>query len=78
MELNQIESALDLAHRVHELARERLDVSERAFDMGEMELFLLIKARQDADIAANNLEKTRIRHKRAISLYNLSLGVIPQ
>jgi hypothetical protein len=46
--------------------------------MGEMELFLLMQARQDADIAANNLKKLLIKHKRAISLYNLSLGVLPQ
>lgn len=78
VELDQIESALELAHRVDELARARVDVSERAYDMGEMELFLLMQARQDADIAANNLDKTLIKHKRAISLYNLSLGVLPQ
>jgi outer membrane protein, heavy metal efflux system len=78
VELNQIESALELARRVDELARTRVDVSERAFQMGEMELFLLMQARQDADIAANNLEKILIKHKRAISLYNLSLGVLPQ
>ena len=78
VELDQIESALELAHHVDELARARVDVSERAYEMGEMELFVLMKARQDADIAANNLEKTRIKYKRAISLYNLSLGVIPQ
>ncbi|MGD2160304.1 MAG: TolC family protein, partial [Gammaproteobacteria bacterium] len=78
VELDQIESALELARRVDELARTRVDVSERAFQMGEMELFLLMQARQDADIAASNLEKILIKHKRAISLYNLSLGVIPQ
>lgn len=78
VELNQIEAALSLGQRVDELARARVDVSERAFEMGEMELFLLLQARQDADIAANNLEKLLIQHRRAISLYNLSLGVLPQ
>jgi len=78
VELTQIESALELAHRVDELARARVDVTERAFEMGEMELFLVLRARLDADIAANNLEKILIKHKRAISLYNLSLGVLPQ
>lgn len=78
VELNQIESALALARRVDELARARVDVSERAYQMGEMELFLLLQARLDADIAANNLETILIKHKRAISLYNLSLGVLPQ
>jgi hypothetical protein len=53
-------------------------ISERAYQMGEMELFLLLQAREDADLAANNLEKILIRHQRAISKYNLSLGVLPQ
>jgi cobalt-zinc-cadmium efflux system outer membrane protein len=78
VELNQIESALELARRVDGLARARVDVSERSYQMGEMELFLLLQARLDADIAANNLENILIKHKRAISLYNLSLGVLPQ
>lgn len=78
VELNQIESALGLASRVDELARSRVEISERAYQVGEMELFLLIQAREEADLAANNLEKIQIRHKRAISLYNLSLGVLPQ
>ena len=78
IELNQIESALDLARRVDELARSRVQISERAYDVGEMELYLLLKAREDADLAASNLEKLLIRHKRAISLYNLSLGEFPQ
>jgi len=78
LELNQVESALELARRVDELARKRVDVSRRAYQMGEMELFLLLQAREDADLAANNLEKILIRHQRAISKYNLSLGVLPQ
>ncbi len=76
--LKRSKKALALAERQNQLADTRMSMSQRAFDLGESDLFLLLQARSQAAAAARNLTRTRIEYQRAVSRYNHLLGEIPQ
>ncbi|HEB92771.1 MAG TPA: TolC family protein [Gammaproteobacteria bacterium] len=77
-ELQRSQKALALAERQSQLADTRMSMNQRAFDLGESDLFLLLQARSQAAAAARNLTRTRIEYQRAVSRYNHLLGEIPQ
>lgn len=77
-ELKRSKTALALAKRQNQLADARMSMNQRAFDLGESDLFLLLQARSQAAAAARNLTRTRIEYQRAVSRYNHLLGEIPQ
>jgi len=77
-ELQRAGEALALAQRRSELARKRMTMSQRAFELGETDLYLLLQAREQAIDAARELERSRIQHQRAAVRYNLAVGVSPE
>ncbi len=77
-ELQRAGEALALAQRRSELARKRMTMSQRAFELGETDLYLLLQAREQAIDAARELERSRIQHQRAAARYNLAVGVSPE
>jgi len=77
-QLQRSKVALALAERQNQLADTRMTMNQRAFDLGESDLFLLLQARSQAASAARNLTRTRIEYQRAVSRHNHLLGDIPQ
>jgi len=77
-ELERAREALALAERRSELAEKRMAMSQRAFELGETDLYLLLQAREQAIDAARELERARIQSQRAAARYNLAVGVIPE
>ncbi len=77
-ELQRAREALALAQRRDELARKRMTMSQRAFELGETDLYLLLQAREQAIDAARELERARIQNQRAAARYNLAVGEIPE
>jgi len=77
-ELQRAREALALARRRDELARKRMTMSQRAFELGETDLYLLLQAREQAIDAARELERARIQNQRAAARYNLAVGEIPE
>lgn len=77
-DLSRAQTALQLAERQSRLADERMAMNQRAFDLGESGLFLLLEARSQAASAARSLIRSKIDYQRAVSRYNHLLGVTPQ
>lgn len=77
-ELLSSKRTLALAERQNQLADARMSMNQRAFELGESDLFLLLQARSQAAAAARNLTRTRIEYQRAVSRHNHLLGDIPQ
>jgi outer membrane protein TolC len=77
-ELDSTKTTLALAEDQNRIAQSRLGLTQRAFELGETGLFLLLQARNEAAQAASYLERSRVAYHQAISRYNLSLGVIPE
>ncbi|MCF6211661.1 MAG: TolC family protein [Gammaproteobacteria bacterium] len=77
-ELKRSKKALALAKRQNQLADTRMTMNQRAFDLGESDLFLLLQARSQAAAAARNLTRSHIEYRRAVSRHNHLLGEIPQ
>ena len=66
------------AFRRAELSAERLHLTRRAFELGETDLFDLLRARDEAFTAARLRDRRRLELGRAIARYNQALGVIPE
>jgi len=77
-EVQRSKRALALAKRQNQLADARMTMSQRAFELGEIDLFLLLQARSQAASAARGLTRSRIEYQRAVSRHNHLLGEIPQ
>lgn len=77
-ELEKTATQLKLATQSNQVAEQRLRLSQRGFDLGETELYLLLLAREQAGKKALELEKIQIERQRAINRYNHSHGVIPK
>lgn len=77
-ELSRTQTALALAERQSQLANKRMNMNQRAFDLGESGLFLLLEARSLAATAERSLIRSKIEYQRAVSRYNHLLGVLPQ
>jgi cobalt-zinc-cadmium efflux system outer membrane protein len=76
--LEQAGRSLELARQREKLARSRTALTQRAFELGESDLYLLLVARQQSAAAARTLERSRLEKQRAIARYNHTLGEIPQ
>ena len=72
------ERLLVLARRKHQASRARLKLSQRAFELGEMDLYQLLLARQQAALAARDLEIRQLEKQHAMAQKTHSTGVIPQ
>jgi outer membrane protein TolC len=77
-ELESNTRRLALAEEQYEIALSRVRLTQRAFDLGESSVFLLLEARNEGAKTAAHLERSRIAYHQSISRYNLSLGVIPE
>ena len=78
MELERTAGAFVRAERQKNLAEESLQLSRRAFDLGEIDLVRLLQAQADANQARQGLQLGRLQRDRAISILNQALGVLPQ
>jgi len=76
--LHQLAQARDLAQQQQRVASERLKMSQRAFELGEIDLYLLLEARSEAVVIERQLRRLSLNYKRAISRHNHLLGDIPQ
>ncbi|WP_456377143.1 TolC family protein [Thiolapillus sp.] len=77
-ELHKASQLLHLAQQKNEFAHARLRLSQRAFELGEMDLYQLLLARQQAAVAARDLEIRQLNKLYAMTQKNHLLGVIPQ
>ncbi len=77
-ELHKASQLLALAQQKNEFAHARLQLSQRAFELGEMDLYQLLLARQQAAAAARDLEVRQLERQYAMTQKNHLLGVIPQ
>lgn len=78
LELERSRVALDRARQRQELAAEFLDLTRRAFELGETDLVRLLQARADAVAAHGQLETRRLEAGQAAARLNQALGVIPR
>ena len=69
---------LDLAQQKNRFSHARLQLSQRAFELGEMGLYQLLLARQQAAVAARDLEIRQLEKQYAMTRKNHLLGVIPR
>ena len=74
--LEQAERRLKSAGRRDTLARSRVTLSQRAFELGESDLYQLLLARQQAADAALQLDRSKLTVLRATALNNHALGQI--
>jgi outer membrane protein TolC len=72
--LEQAERRFKSAGRRDTLARSRVTLSQRAFELGESDLYQLLIARQQAADAALELERSKLMTVRATAMYNHALG----
>ncbi len=69
---------LALAQKKHGYAQDRLRLAQRAFELGEMGLYQLLLARQQAARAERELELRQLELLRDLAKQHHALGVIPQ
>lgn len=69
--------ALELAQKQAQLARENLALTRRSFDLGETNLFDLLRVQAKAFRAELNLRQRKIELQANIAQYNQAVGVIP-
>lgn len=69
---------LQLAERQNALAEEGLRLAQRAFELGESDLFKLLAARQQAVEARRQLAVGELELGQAIARFNQAAGVVPQ
>lgn len=78
LEQERTAAAYARAERQKRIAEESLQLSRRAFDLGEIDLVRLLQAQVDANQARQGLQLSRLQRDRAISILNQALGVLPQ
>jgi len=69
---------LALAQKKHGYAQDRLHLAQRAFELGEMGLYQLLLARQQAARAERELELRQLETLRDLAKQHHALGVIPK
>ena len=72
--LEQAERRFTSAGRRDTLARSRVKLSQRAFELGESDLYQLLLARQQAADSAQQLDRSKLMILRATALYNHAFG----
>ena len=78
VERRTAERALELAQRQQALASEGLRLTQRAFELGESDLFTLLQARAQALASERDLRLRRLELGRATARFNQAMGVIPE
>lgn len=78
LELERANAALEQTARRRTLAEESLELSRRAFDLGETDLVRLLQAQADALSARHDYEIRQLEYGQALARLNQALGVIPQ
>lgn len=69
--------ALHIARRQNQLAQNRFRLSKRAFELGESDLFLLIRAREQSDIQARAVKRSQLELNLSQARLNYILGAMP-
>lgn len=69
--------ALQLAKQQNQLAQKRLKLATRAFELGESDLFQLIRAREQAASMSRTLKRSQLELNRSQSMLNHLLGTMP-
>ena len=69
---------LKLAQQKYDYSHSRLKLARRAFELGEMDLYQLLLARRQSNLATRDLKLRRLEKERAAARRNHALGVIPQ
>ncbi len=67
-----------LADQQNRLASTSLRLQQRAFELGEADLVLLLRAREQAANAAQALQRAELEYQLAISRYTHASGVMPK
>jgi len=70
--------SLQLAQRQQALAVEGLRLTQRAFELGESDLFTLLQARAQALTAERDVRLRHLELGRATARYNQALGALPE
>ena len=78
LEYERTTEAQQRAQRRQELAEASLDISRRAFELGEIDLVRLLQVQADAIDARHDQQIRQLDVGQAIARLNQSLGVIPQ
>ena len=78
LEKQHTAQALKLALEQRQLASEGLRLARRAFELGESDLYTLLRAHTQALAADRDYQIRELEQGRAIARYNQALGVIPQ
>ena len=78
LEYERTTEAQQRAQRRQELAEASLDISRRAFELGETDLVRLLQVQADAIDARHDQQIRQLDVGQAIARLNQSLGVIPQ
>lgn len=69
--------SLALAKQQNQLAQNRWKLSQRAFELGESDLFQLIRAREQADLQARAVKRSQLELSLAQARLNHILGAMP-
>lgn len=69
--------ALNIARKQNQLAQNRFRLSKRAFELGESDLFLLIRAREQADVQARAVKRSQLELSLSQARLNHILGAMP-
>lgn len=72
------EESESLAKRRSDLTERSVGLAQRAFDLGESDLFNLLRAREQANEARRDHQLARLEKGRAAARLNQALGVVPQ
>ena len=70
--------SLQLAEQQNALATESQQLMQRAFELGESDLFILLQTRAQALTAERDFNLRRLEQGRAVARVNQALGVIPE
>ncbi|MEE4302667.1 MAG: TolC family protein [Wenzhouxiangella sp.] len=76
--LDKLSQSIESAIESNDLAQRFLAMQERAFELGEIDLLDLIRARERALAASSMLERRRAERMREIARFNQAAGVIPR
>ena len=77
-ELARADRQLQLARQKEEYSRSRMKLAQRAFELGEMDLYQLLLARRQSNEATRNLKLRRLEKERAAARRIHISGVTPQ
>lgn len=78
LEYDSVRTALAQTERRRSLSDRSLNLSQRAFELGEIDLIRLLQAQNDALTARHDQQLRQLQFGQAIARLNQAAGVIPQ